>query len=104
MNLLRSAGCFAIVCLMVSASHSGNAGISETVAVPEPAIQALRLACDNVMEDELPLAFPDAVSNARQDLVRGEMIFGWQQKIEFDNQTQVVVQRIAPQGQLRRII
>ena len=89
---------------MVSASHSGNAGISETVAVPEPAIQALRLACDNVMEDELPLAFPDAVSNARQDLVRGETIFGWQQKIEFDNQTQVVVQRIAPQGQLRRII
>ena len=89
---------------MASASHSGNAGISETVAVPEPAIEALRLACDNVMEDELPLAFPDAVSNARQDLVRGETIFGWQQKIEFDNQTQVVVQRIAPQGQLRRII
>ena len=88
---------------MVSASHSGNAGISETVAVPEPVIQALRLACDNVKEDELPLAFPDAVSSARQDLVRGETIFGWQQKIELDNQTQVVVQRIAPQGQLRRV-
>ena len=88
---------------MVSASHSGNAGISETVAVQEPVIQALRLACDNVKEDELPLAFPDAVSSARQDLVRGETIFGWQQKIELDNQTQVVVQRIAPQGQLRRV-
>ena len=88
---------------MVSASHSGNAGISETVAVSESVIQALRLACDNVKEDELPLAFPDAVSSARQDLVRGETIFGWQQKIELDNQTQVVVQRIAPQGQLRRV-
>ena len=89
---------------MVSASHSGDAEIPEPALVPDITIQALRLACDNVKEDELPLAFSDVVSNARQDLVRGETIFGWQQKIEFDNQTQVVVQRIAPQGQLRRII
>ncbi|MBT7812130.1 MAG: S8 family serine peptidase [Proteobacteria bacterium] len=88
---------------MVSASHSGTADILEPASVPEITIQALRLACDNVKEDDFSLAFSDVVSSARQDLVRGETIFGWRQKIEFDDQTQVVVQRIAPQGQLRRV-
>ena len=103
MNFLRSACYLPIVCLMVSASHSGTADILEPASVPEITIQALRLACDNVKEDDFSLAFSDVVSSARQDLVRGETIFGWRQKIEFDDQTQVVVQRIAPQGQLRRV-
>jgi len=102
-NFLRSACYLPIVCLMVSASHSGTADILEPASVPEITIQALRLACDNVKEDDFSLAFSDVVSSARQDLVRGETIFGWRQKIEFDDQTQVVVQRIAPQGQLRRV-
>lgn len=88
---------------MVSVSHSGKADISEPGLVPDIAIQALRLACDNVKENDFALAFSDVVSSARRDLVRGETIFGWQQKIEFYDQTRVAVQRIAPQGQLRRV-
>ncbi len=103
MNLLRLACHLPIVCLMVSVSHSGKADISEPGLVPDIAIQALRLACDNVKENDFALAFSDVVSSARRDLVRGETIFGWQQKIEFYDQTRVAVQRIAPQGQLRRV-
>ncbi len=88
---------------MVSVSHSGKADISEPALVPDIAIQALRLACDNVKENDFALAFSDVVSSARRDLVRGETIFGWQQKIEFYDQTRVAVQRIAPQGELRRV-
>ncbi|RZO22261.1 MAG: hypothetical protein EVB05_04295 [Candidatus Thioglobus sp.] len=102
-NLLRLACHLPIVCLMVSVSHSGKADISEPGLVPDIAIQALRLACDNVKENDFALAFSDVVSSARRDLVRGETIFGWQQKIEFYDQTRVAVQRIAPQGQLRRV-
>ncbi len=103
MNLLRLACHLPIVCLMVSVSHSGKADISEPALVPDIAIQALRLACDNVKENDFALAFSDVVSSARRDLVRGETIFGWQQKIEFYDQTRVAVQRIAPQGELRRV-
>jgi len=102
-NLLRLACHLPIVCLMVSVSHSGKADISEPALVPDIAIQALRLACDNVKENDFALAFSDVVSSARRDLVRGETIFGWQQKIEFYDQTRVAVQRIAPQGELRRV-
>ena len=102
-NLLRLACHLPIVCLMVSVSHSGKADISEPALVPDIAIQALRLACDNVKENDFALAFSDVVSIARRDLVRGETIFGWQQKIEFYDQTRVAVQRIAPQGELRRV-
>ncbi|MCP4953388.1 MAG: S8 family serine peptidase [Proteobacteria bacterium] len=103
MNLLSLTRDLPIACLMALASHSGTADILEPASVPEITIQAFRLACDNVKEEDFPLAFSDVVSSGRRDLVRGETIFGWRQKMEFNDQTQVVVQRIAPQGQLRRV-
>jgi len=67
------------------------------------ALTLMRLLCED-SEDSVYLAeFPGAVLEPRQDLTRGEQVFGWRQTLEFADQHRAVLERIAPQGHLRRV-
>ena len=67
------------------------------------ALTLMRLLCED-SEDAVYLSeFPGAVLEPRQDLARGEQVFGWRQNLQFADQRQVALERIAPQGHLRRV-
>ena len=67
------------------------------------AARLLKWACQDVDETSIHQAFAGATVERREILSRGEMIFGWRQRLSFENKEAIAVERIAPQQQLRRI-
>ncbi|NBT28630.1 MAG: hypothetical protein EBT18_03945, partial [Gammaproteobacteria bacterium] len=88
---------------MISSGVLSTAGASSSATDRDRARQLVAWACQDL--DEIPFdeKLADAASDPRQMLSRGEMIFGWRQRFNFQDGDTASVERIAPQGQLRRI-
>ena len=67
------------------------------------ALTLMRLLCEDSDDSVYLSEFPGAVLEPRQDLARSGQVFGWRQNLVFADQHRAVLERIAPQGHLRRV-
>ena len=81
----------------------GNAfGVTQT-ADQRLALALVSLGCDDADDASYVSEFPGVTLEPRQALARGEQVFGWRQTLQLANHQRAVLERIAPQGHLRRI-
>lgn len=66
-------------------------------------LTALQLLCEGFSESAVRTAFPGVSMGSVEDIARGAIVFGWRQRIDFTDGSHANVERIAPQGQLRRL-
>ncbi|MGB1682729.1 MAG: S8 family peptidase [Arenicellales bacterium] len=67
------------------------------------AARLLDWACQDLDETFVHQAFAGVTVERREILSRGEIVFGWRQRLSFDSGEAIAVERIAPQQQLRRL-
>ena len=67
------------------------------------ALALVSLGCDDADDASYVGEFPGVTLELRQPLARGEQVFGWRQTLQLPNHRRAVLERIAPQGHLRRI-
>ena len=67
------------------------------------ALALVSLGCDDADDASYVSEFPGVTLEPRQPLARGEQVFGWRQTLQLPNRRRAVLERIAPQGHLRRI-
>jgi len=66
-------------------------------------LTALQLLCEGFDDEAVRAAFSGISLGNAEDIARGVTVFGWRQRIDFADGSHANVERIAPEGQLRRL-
>ena len=99
----RTLRAFLGAALLAPGLFVGNAfGVTQT-ADQRLALALVSLSCDDADDTSYVRKFPGITLEPRQALARGEQVFGWRQTLQLANHQRAVLERIAPQGHLRRI-
>ena len=100
---VRTLRAFLGAALLAPGLFVGNAfGVTQT-ADQRLALALVSLGCDDADDASYASEFPGVTLEPRQALARGEQVFGWRQTLQLPNHQRAVLERIAPQGHLRRI-
>ena len=81
----------------------GHCAVLADEATPGRAAALLQFLCEKPEQENISATFPEMSVGERSELARGEMVFGWRQDFVFADGARARAERIAPQGQLRRL-
>jgi hypothetical protein len=66
-------------------------------------LATLDLLCQGFNEATAVAAFPGLTLGNPEELVRGNTVYGWRRRLDFVDGAHASIERIAPEGQLRRL-
>ncbi len=66
-------------------------------------LATLDLLCQGFNEAAAVAAFPGLTLGNPEELVRGNTVYGWRRRLDFVDGAHASIERIAPEGQLRRL-
>ena len=87
--------------LLLSVHGFGSADMLSTDR--QRTLATLDLLCQGFNETAAVAAFPGLTLGNPEELVRGNTVYGWRRRLDFVDGAHASIERIAPEGQLRRL-
>ena len=101
MNVIIHRLAFIAALLLLPVHGFGSADMLSTDR--QRTLATLDLLCQGFNETAAVAAFPGLTLGNPEELVRGNTVYGWRRRLDFVDGAHASIERIAPEGQLRRL-